>query len=481
MKASSGKGMILAAVMVIIAMGAMIAAGVAFRIRAERSVSDAISVGRQARQTALSGLDRAIQLIRSSRGDPLLLVDNPDDLAGQYVASDGVNEWYFTVYAPNVDESTYVRNGVIDEAGKINLNTASEETLRAMFADRPEADELVDSLLDYRDEDDEPRTNGAEQPYYDSLPHPFLIRNKPFIRTVEETLVIQGFHGAIVYGEDYNLNGLLDAGEDDRETSFPYLDNGDGVLDRGLVGVATTQSYEYDVDSRGRPRAALNGDPGAIARVGLPKETVEFIQAYRKAGKTFDHPSQLLGMTFRTKVRRPQEYTDRHGRRRTRTVDVWVTLKSGVDARTLPRVMDRLTTQPAGGRKTRVTGLVNVLSANVEVLSMLENIDVDLASRIVDARVMVAPEDAATTAWLVTGDVVGAETYRRIAPLLTSRSFQYRIRVVGFGVPSGRYCVLEAVVDLADGQPRIVYLRDLTRMGLPFAVDTDLLQAGEGS
>ena len=144
--------------------------------------------------------------------------------------------------------------------------------------------------------------------------------------------------------------------------------------------------------------------------------------------------------------------------------------------------MDRLTTQPAaGGRKKRVTGLLNVLSANVEVLSMLGNIDVDLASRIVDARVMVAPEDAATTAWLVTGDVVSAETYRQIAPLLTSRSFQYRIRVVGFGVPSGRYCVLEAVVDLADGRPRIVYLRDLTRMGLPFAVDTDLLQAGEGS
>jgi len=476
------KGMILAAVMVIIAMGAMIAAGVAFRIRAERSVSDAISVGRQARQTAMSGLDRAIQLIRSSRGDPLLLVDNPDDLAGQYVASDGVNEWYFTVYAPNADEATYVRNGVVDEAGKINLNTASEETLRAMFADRPEADELVDSLLDYRDEDDEPRTNGAEQPYYDSLPHPFLIRNRPFIRTVEETLVIKGFHGAIVYGEDHNLNGLLDAGEDDRETSFPYLDNGDGVLDRGLVGVATTHSYEYDVDSRGRPRTDLNGDPGAIARVGLPKETVEFIQAYRKAGKTFDHPSQLLGMTFRTKVKEEQEYTDGAGRRRTRTVEVWVTLKSGVDERTLPLVMDRLTTQPAaGGRKKRVTGLLNVLSANVEVLSMLGNIDVDLASRIVDARVMVAPEDAATTAWLVTGDVVSAETYRRIAPLLTSRSFQYRIRVVGFGVPSGRYCVLEAVVDLADGQPRIVYLRDLTRMGLPFAVDTDLLQAGEGS
>jgi DNA uptake protein ComE-like DNA-binding protein len=473
--------MILVAVLVMIALGAMIAAGAAFRIRAESSVSHAITTGRQARQAAMSGVDRAVALIRNSGGDPLVWADNPDELAARFVSSDGRDEWYFTVYAHNPSDPEFPRNGAVDEAGKINLNVASEQTLRAMFAEWPEADELVDSLLDYRDADDDPRTNGAEQTYYDALPHPFLVRNKPYIRTIEETLVIKGFHGAVVYGEDHNLNGLLDASEDDRDTSFPYGDNGDGVLDRGLFGTATTHSYEYDVDSAGNPRVNLNGDPAAIARLGLPEQTVRFIEEYRKAGNEFTHPSQLLNMTFRAKVKEEQRYTDAGGRERTRTVEVWKTLESGVGPDELETVMDRLTTRPTRGRKQRVVGLVNVATASVEVLSMIENIDVGLASRIADARLAVAPEDAATTAWLVSGGVVSAETYKEIAPALTSRSFQYRIRVVGFGVPSGRYCVLEAVVDLADGEPRIVYLRDLTRLGLPFAVDTELLDGGEGS
>jgi len=42
--------------------------------------------------------------------------------------------------------------------------------------------------------------------------------------------------------------------------------------------------------------------------------------------------------------------------------------------------------------------------------------------------------------------------------------------VVGYGVTSGQFRVLEAIVDLAGGSPQIVYLRDLTRLGLPFAL-----------
>ena len=34
----------------------------------------------------------------------------------------------------------------------------------------------------------------------------------------------------------------------------------------------------------------------------------------------------------------------------------------------------------------------------------------------------------------------------------------------------------EAVIDLSRGTPRVAYLRDITRLGLPFALDTDLLE-----
>jgi hypothetical protein len=64
-----------------------------------------------------------------------------------------------------------------------------------------------------------------------------------------------------------------------------------------------------------------------------------------------------------------------------------------------------------------------------------------------------------------------ATTFKRVAPFLTARSFQFRMKCVGFCVPAGRFKVVEAVVDLAGATPRILYMRDLTRLGLPFAID----------
>jgi len=55
---------------------------------------------------------------------------------------------------------------------------------------------------------------------------------------------------------------------------------------------------------------------------------------------------------------------------------------------------------------------------------------------------------------------------------VTARSWQYHVHVVGYALPSGRYRVLEAIIDLGVEPPAISYLRDLTRLGLPFRIDT---------
>ena len=59
------------------------------------------------------------------------------------------------------------------------------------------------------------------------------------------------------------------------------------------------------------------------------------------------------------------------------------------------------------------------------------------------------------------------------------KSYQYRIQCIGFGVPCGRIRVLEVLVDIAWGYPQIKYLRDLTRLGLPFALDLELEEESE--
>ncbi len=98
---------------------------------------------------------------------------------------------------------------LVDETGKINLNRASEETLQTVFTnlgvEEPRRSVLVDSILDWRDEDDLHRTNGAESDYYLSLSPSYTAKNGPF-DTVEELMWVRGVTPELFYG-DKDENG----------------------------------------------------------------------------------------------------------------------------------------------------------------------------------------------------------------------------------------------------------------------------------
>src|SRR4030095_7853637 len=55
--------------------------------------------------------------------------------------------------------------------------------------------------------------------------------------------LVNGVTAEILYGEDANLNGVLDANENDSDNSAPY-DNRDGRLDSGLMEYFTVYSRE---------------------------------------------------------------------------------------------------------------------------------------------------------------------------------------------------------------------------------------------
>ena len=455
-------GTILLSVMLLIALASMVSASLLFRMAAAAAAAANSDRGEQAYAAAMSGVQRALGVLRDGA---VGRVDNPEVFRNQLVAADGADRWYFTVYADNEGDDEQVRYGLMDEAAKISLNAAPAAVIEALLGGEAQ---LVDSLLDYRDRDDEPRPEGAEQDYYDLLPQPYLIKNGP-LGTVEELLLVKGFTGAIVYGEDANHNGLLDPNEDDGDKTFPP-DDADGVLNRGLRALATTLAYEPNVDNQAQPRVDLNKAGAAeLAEAGLDSQTVGLILLYRGDGNKFTHPSQLLEMRYQPKssggtARGP----GRRGRRPSpRTA---VELRSGVDGSRLDTVLDRLTATSAD----RLLGLVNVNTASAKVLALLPGLDEALAARIVEARAGLAAEDRATPAWLYTQGLLDAEAFKSAAPLLTARGFQHRLRCVGFGRSCGRYRIVEAVLDLAGKTPRISYLRDITRLGLPFALDPDV-------
>jgi len=100
----------------------------------------------------------------------------------------------------------------VDEAGKINLNRATEDLLRRIFLnlglDETSRNILVDSILDWRDEDDLHRLNGAESDYYLSLSPPYTAKNGPF-DTVEDLLWVRGVTPEMFSGGEGTI-GLKD-------------------------------------------------------------------------------------------------------------------------------------------------------------------------------------------------------------------------------------------------------------------------------
>ena len=496
-------GLVLVAILVIVALAAMVSASLLFSMRAEMSAAAASEKGNQAYATAMSGLRRAMTLLQADPQNMENWYNNPDALQNQLVVNDGATKWYFTIYADNPADRKTVRYGLEDEAGKININTAPP----AMLLRLPSmTSELADCLVDYRDADSEARPEGAEQSYYAGLAYPYLIKNGP-LGTMEELLLVKGFNASIVFGEDANRNGMLDANEDDGDTTFPP-DNSDGQLDTGLRGVATAISYERSVDSQGGALISLNGNSAGLSKAGLSAQTVQFVTLYLAEKNAFKHPSELLEMRYQLKQDHPAGGSGSGSGGGTQpggsdagtqpggnggsdagtqpagngggaqpgggsTVPAgsragdWI--ESGVTAEQLPTVMDKLMVRPP-------VGLVNVNTASAQVLGLLPGFDASLAQQIVDVRANVEPTLKATTAWLVTQNVVDADRFKLIAPALTSRSLQFRIHCVGFGVPNGRFRVIEAVVDLAGETPRVSYMRDVTRLGLPFAMNVEQTQ-----
>ena len=443
------RGFVLVAILVVVLLASMVAMSLLFRVNAEQTATSASTGGDQAWAAAMSGIQEALRAAQASvqGAETVNLEENPSLFRERLIYHDGADAWYFSVFAPSSDElRVEPRFGLADEAGKLNLNLADEAVLGKLPRMTPL---LTAAALDFIDLDNTPRSEGAEQEYYDALPQPYLIRNGP-LETLDELLLVRGFNPALLYGEDANLNFRLDPNEDDGEEQFPP-DNKDGRLDVGLVPFLTVSTYEPNVDHQGFPRLNINERAGALPE-GLPPALTNYLVVLRENRIQLAHAVQLLDASAKFKESGGAE----------------IEVHSGVGKMELAMVLDRLTADPA----TRLTGLINVNTAPMVVLQTVAGIDELLAESIISTRRNLALEQQKSTAWLYQEGLVDAAKFKEIAPRLTARSFQFSFKVVGYGVPSGRYRVLDVGIDVGGNKPSITRLRDITRLGLPFPIDT---------
>jgi len=113
-----------------------------------------------------------------------------------------------------------IKYGLIDEERKININKVPHSVLKELFEitceiTQDEASDIADSIIDWRDEDDEPRDNGAEDGYYSKLKSGYPCKDGDF-EILEELLLVRGVNQEkfdkvkdviTVYGEGFvNIN-----------------------------------------------------------------------------------------------------------------------------------------------------------------------------------------------------------------------------------------------------------------------------------
>jgi general secretion pathway protein K len=157
---------------------------------------------------------------------------------------------------------------VADLAGRLQVNSlvpaqggdaASAQMLREILKrlllsqkfgaiDEKQAQEIIDSLVDWIDADDLESEFGAEDSYYRSLEHPYACKNGP-VSSLEELLLVKGMTPEILYGtqEHAGLAGYLTVYGDDGKININTVDP---VLLQAMAPQMTEEVAKSIVDYR---------------------------------------------------------------------------------------------------------------------------------------------------------------------------------------------------------------------------------------
>ncbi|MFO7569225.1 MAG: type II secretion system protein GspK [Smithellaceae bacterium] len=140
---------------------------------------------------------------------------NQTQLPGNNHLNTAVFEVDGTSYTEKLGEG-YYRVSIADDGGKININELSDQNAAFLSTrlingglTKEKAEEIVDAVLDWKDEDDHTRLRGAETGYYQTLNVPYQAANRPF-EALEELLLVRGVDPELLYGADHGKGIIQD-------------------------------------------------------------------------------------------------------------------------------------------------------------------------------------------------------------------------------------------------------------------------------
>jgi len=312
--------------------------------------------------------------------------------------------------------------GLVDEAAKINLNTATAAMLQNLPGMTPN---LAAAIFDWRNTNSTVSSGGAKSETYSLLQPPYLCKSAPF-ETVDELRLVFGTDLNLLYGEDSNLNGILDANEDDADV-LPPTDNHDGQLDPGLLEYVTVYSREPNVTSNGTARVSV-ANTSAVQRLlssTFPRKTFQRVSAQ----------SSVLAL-------------------------YWQLVDSGQKFLTAAEFAQ---VEP-GLRNTNIVGLVNINTASVAVLTCIPGIDTNNAVALINYR-NANPDKLNTITWVAEALSSNTANWLKAGPYITTHTYQFTADIAAVGHYGRGYRRVKFIFDTSEGAPKIIYRQDLTHLG----------------
>jgi type II secretory pathway component PulK len=404
----------------------------------EFRASDARVAGIQS-ELAIEGARRYLTCVLSNLTDPGSL---PDPSTYQNAGARVGDARFWLIGRSNaptsISATTPIAFGFIDEASKLNLNYASSNMLIMLPG---MTSDLAASILAWRSTNTSSTSGGAESDTYMRLNPPYLCKNAHF-ETVDELRLINNMTMDILYGEDANLNGILDANENDGD-KLPPSDNQDGLLNPGIAEYLTVYTREPGANTNGVPRfnvTAYNPDDStAQSNLVSLLDTNNLPQADVNQIRNRINTYVRGGGTIRSTL---QFYT-----------------VSGMNVTDFAKIEPLI-------RGATLSGLVNINTASATVLtSILPNNDIGTANQIITYRQANASntDNLTSVAWLA--QAVDQATALAMGPYITGRSYQYMADVAAVGANGRGYRRTRFIYDITTGTPIIVYRQDLSHLG----------------
>ncbi len=306
---------------------------------------------------------------------------------------------------------------VSDEAGKLNINTAGKKQLMQL----PNmTEEIADSILDWRDKNDDVREGGAEAGYYVNLPYGYDIRNGNF-RTMRELLLVKGVTRALLYGG---------SGAEITEDSA------------GWIHYLTCYSYEKNTDAEGNSRINVNKATEKRLRraLGISASYAKWIVDNRKKG--FKGIGELISKNSPATPKKKGNSRDSDQ-------------AEPLDMETFFRIADKITVTD----EKLIPGKVNVNTAPAAVLLALFEGNEQVAADVIAYR------SGLTDGMADIGDLGQVKSFakknvaKNFIDRLTTRSSVFTIHSSAQAHATGALGKVEAVVDRDKSPAQILYWR----------------------